>query len=68
MYFTFLIEPTTSPSHLDPHFTPVLSLTGKCRDFVLVPWTDFRIISVQVNPKAIFSSISGIEKYVMLKN
>lgn len=52
--FTFLVEPATSPSHLDPHSTPVLSLTGQCRDFALVPGTDFRIFSVQVSPKAFF--------------
>lgn len=54
IYFTYLIEHDTSPNHLDPHSTPVLSLTGQCRDFALVPWTDFRIISVRVSPKAIF--------------
>lgn len=41
--------------------------TGQCRDFALDPWTDFRIISDQISPKAKFFGASSIEKIVTLK-
>lgn len=63
------MEPATYPKCLDPHFTPVLrASSGQCRDFALVPWTDFKIISIQISPKAKLFCVSGTEKNVTLKN